>query len=75
MGLGRQEEKIQLVVNTPSGTHTRRDEIAIRSNAIMRGIPIITTEAGARATVAAIRYMRHHDWDVQPLQDYYVATC
>jgi hypothetical protein len=35
------------------------------------GIPIITTEAGARATVAAIRYMRHHDWDVQPLQDYY----
>jgi carbamoyl-phosphate synthase large subunit len=63
--------EVHLLVNTPSGTVARVDEIKIRSEAILRGIPIITTEAGARATADAIAYIREHDWDVQALQDYH----
>ncbi len=65
------EGKLGLIVNTPSGTRGRVDEVNIRSEAILRSLPIITTEAGARATVAAIRYMASHSWDVKSLQDFY----
>jgi len=64
------EHKVRLVINTPSGPVSRADEVTIRSEAILRGIPIITTESGARATVQSIRYMRDNDWDVKALQDY-----
>ncbi|MCX6998305.1 MAG: ATP-grasp domain-containing protein, partial [Kiritimatiellaeota bacterium] len=63
--------RVQMIVNTPSGPVSRVDEIRIRSEAILRSIPIVTTESGARATVACIRYMRTHDWDVHALQDYF----
>ena len=63
-------DEICLVINTPSGPVSKVDEVKIRSEAVLRSIPIVTTEAGARATVAAIRYMQHHDWDVKPLQEY-----
>ena len=66
--------RIQLLINTPSGPIARVDEVRIRSEAILRSVPIVTTESGARATVSAIRYMRDHDWDVRPLQDYFPAT-
>ncbi|MDH3346461.1 MAG: carbamoyl-phosphate synthase large subunit, partial [Kiritimatiellaceae bacterium] len=62
---------VQLLVNTPSGPVARVDEIKIRSEAILRGLPIVTTESGAKATVGAIRYIRGHDWDVQAIQDYH----
>ncbi len=66
------EGQIGLVINTPSsGSKARKDEVNIRSESILRSIPIITTEPGARATVAAIRYMKTHDWDVKALQDYF----
>ena len=65
------EGKVGLIINTPSGTRGRADEVSIRSEAILRSLPIVTTEAGARATVAAIRYMRDHCWDVKALQDYF----
>ncbi|MFH0880872.1 MAG: hypothetical protein V2A34_14245, partial [Lentisphaerota bacterium] len=57
--------------DTPSGSKARLDEVNIRAEAIHRSIPIITTEPGARATVAAIRYIRENDWDVHALQDYF----
>lgn len=61
---------IHLVINSPSSLVARADEIKIRSEAISRGIPIVTTEDGARATVGAIRYVQKHDWGVHALQDY-----
>ena len=64
------DNRICLLVNTPSDSRARLDEVSIRSEAILRSIPIVTTEAGARATVAAIRYMADHPWDVRALQDY-----
>jgi carbamoyl-phosphate synthase large subunit len=60
---------VQLLINTPSGPVSRADEVRIRSEAIWRGLPLVTTESGARATVAAIRHMRGRDWQVRALQD------
>ncbi len=62
--------EIHLVINSPSSLVARADEIKIRSEAISRGIPIVTTEDGARATVDAIRYVQTHDWGVRALQEY-----
>ena len=50
---------VDLVINTPTGTRARSDGYEIRSAAIKRGIPCITTMAGglaaARAIIAAQR--------------------
>jgi carbamoyl-phosphate synthase large subunit len=62
--------KIQLVINTPSSLVARADEIKIRTEAISRGIPIVTTQDGAHATVSAIRHVAKVGWDVRALQDY-----
>ncbi len=66
------ENGVQLVVNTPSGPVAHVDEIKIRSEAILRGLPIVTTESGARATLRAIKYVASNDWDVCPIQEYSV---
>ena len=65
------ESGVDLLVNTPSGPVARVDEIKIRSEAILRGLPIVTTESGAKATVQAIRYISENDWDVKPIQEYH----
>ena len=62
---------VQMLINTPSGPVSRVDEIKIRSEAILRGLPIVTTHSGADATVRAIRYISQNDWDVKPIQDYH----
>jgi carbamoyl-phosphate synthase large subunit len=65
------ESGVHLVVNTPSGPVARVDEIKIRSEAILRGLPIVTTESGARATAKAIRYVKSHEWNVRPIQEFH----
>jgi carbamoyl-phosphate synthase large subunit len=65
------ENRIGLIINTPGGPVALADEIRIRSEAILRGIPIVTTESGARATVACLRVIREKNWDVCALQDYF----
>ncbi len=67
-----QESRVGLIINTPSGPVSRMDEVRIRSEAILRRIPIVTTNSGAEATIRAIRYRRENDWQVCPLQDYIV---
>ncbi len=62
---------IVMVINTPSGPVARMDEVRIRSEAILRGVPIVTTEAGARATLDAIKFVRERNWEVKALQNYY----
>jgi carbamoyl-phosphate synthase large subunit len=62
---------VQMLINTPSGPVSRVDEIKIRSEAILRGLPIVTTRSGAEATVRAIRYISQHDWNVKPIQEYH----
>ncbi len=66
------DAQVHMIVNTPSGPVARVDEVKIRSETILRGIPIVTTEPGARATLAAIKHIREQNWDVRALQDYFL---
>ncbi|HEY9846635.1 MAG TPA: hypothetical protein V6D03_10605, partial [Candidatus Caenarcaniphilales bacterium] len=63
-------EKIQLILNTPSGEEAQADGRLIRRTVLAYKIPIITTIAGAKATAAAIRTLQSASLDVKALQDY-----
>lgn len=63
-------QKIQLIINTPSGEEAQTDARLIRRTALAYKIPIITTIAGAKATVAAIRSLQNTTLDVKTIQDY-----
>jgi carbamoyl-phosphate synthase large subunit len=63
--------QIQFIINTPSGEESQLDGRSIRRTALDYKLPIITTLAGARATVAAIRSLQEHPLEVKALQDYF----
>jgi carbamoyl-phosphate synthase large subunit len=63
-------EKVQLVINTPSGEEAQSDGRAIRRAALDYKVPIVTTIAGAKATAAAIRSIQSQALTVKALQDY-----
>ncbi len=60
---------IALVVNTPYGRGARSDGYEIRTAAVQRGVPCITTLAGASAAVSAIEAARRPRVAVRCLQD------
>jgi carbamoyl-phosphate synthase large subunit len=62
--------QIQFIINTPSGEESQSDGHKIRRKAIDYKLPIITTIAGARATVAALRSLKSAPLEVKALQDY-----
>ena len=51
---GIERGEVDLVINTPTGTGARADGYEIRSAAVARGIPCITTMAGGIAAARAI---------------------
>ena len=61
---------IDLVINTPVGRGTRADGWLIRTAAVQRSIPIITTTAGFSAAVEGIRFIASHELSIAPLQDW-----
>ena len=63
-------KQIQLIINTPTGEESQTDARLIRRTAIDYKLPIITTIAGAKATVAAIRSLKSEPLTVKALQDY-----
>jgi carbamoyl-phosphate synthase large subunit len=67
-------KKIQLIINTPSGEEAQTDAKLIRRTALSYKIPTITTIAGAKATVAAIRSMQSTTLDVKVIQEYCSAN-
>ncbi|HLY48865.1 MAG TPA: carbamoyl phosphate synthase large subunit, partial [Solirubrobacteraceae bacterium] len=62
---------VDLVINTPIGTGARADGYEIRSAAIARGIPCITTMAGGIAAARAISAARRGAPEVLSLQELY----
>ncbi|MGI8713731.1 MAG: carbamoyl-phosphate synthase large subunit [Solirubrobacteraceae bacterium] len=60
--------EVDLVINTPVGTGARSDGYEIRSAAIARGIPCITTMSGGVAAARAIISARRGEPDVISLQ-------
>jgi carbamoyl-phosphate synthase large subunit len=61
--------EVRLVVNTPVGTGARTDGWEIRSAAVARGIPCITTMTGAMAAARAIAAARRGRPPVISLQE------
>ncbi len=68
---GIKNGKIQLIITTPSGEESRQDGMTIRRTALNYKVPLITTIAGAKAVVAAIRSLQSGDLEVRAVQDYY----
>ncbi|MDY6897751.1 MAG: carbamoyl-phosphate synthase large subunit [Cyanobacteriota bacterium] len=62
--------QIQLIINTPSGQEAQSDGRLIRRTALSYKIPMLTTIAGAKATLAAIRSLQNTNLDVKLIQDY-----
>jgi carbamoyl-phosphate synthase large subunit len=65
---------VDLVINTPVGTGARADGYEIRSAAITRGIPCITTMAGGMAAARAIAAARRGEPDVVSLQELHAGS-
>jgi len=61
-------QRIQLVVNTPTGQEPWFDEKAIRRAAVMARIPTITTLAAARAAAEGIAALQRGEVTVHALQ-------
>jgi len=68
------EGRIDLVVNTPLGRGARSDGYEIRRAALERGVPCVTTMAGASAAVSAIEAARRPRVTVHCLQDLHSDT-
>jgi carbamoyl-phosphate synthase large subunit len=61
---------IDLVINTPVGRGTRADGWAIRTAAVQRSIPCITTTAGFSAAVDAITFLQSSPLSINSLQEW-----
>jgi carbamoyl-phosphate synthase large subunit len=69
-----EDGQVDLVVNTPVGTGARTDGYEIRTAAISRGIPCITTMAGAMAAARAISAARRGAPEVVSLQQIHASS-
>jgi len=63
--------EVDLIIDTPSGSEAKADHHLIRKEAVLRGIPIITTLSGAMAAVQGLATVRRRASRVAALQDYY----
>ncbi len=69
------DNKVHLIINTPSGKATKEDEMKIRSNAILYNVPLITTVSGAQASVNGIENLiKKPKAVVKPLQEYHKSV-
>ncbi|MEB3163815.1 MAG: carbamoyl-phosphate synthase large subunit [Prochlorothrix sp.] len=64
-------EQLQLLINSPVGQEAQLDDRSIRRTALSYKIPVVTTVAGAKATVAAIKAMQTAPLEVKAIQDYH----
>ena len=62
--------EIDLIVNTPFGTGGRLDGYEIRTAAVTRGVPCITTVQGLAATVQGIEALIKGETGVRSLQEW-----
>jgi carbamoyl-phosphate synthase large subunit len=61
--------QVDLVINTPLGSVSLLDEQGIRQAALRQSVICITTRAGARAAIEAIKAMREGALPIHALQD------
>ncbi len=65
--------EVDLVINTPWGVGPRLDGYEIRTAAVLRGIPCITTIQGAAACVQGIEALVRGDIGVRSLQEHHAG--
>jgi carbamoyl-phosphate synthase large subunit len=65
--------EVGLVINTPQGPSARMDGYEIRSAAVAREVPCITTIPGASAAVMGIEAQLRGEMSVRPLQELHAA--
>jgi carbamoyl-phosphate synthase large subunit len=68
-----EEQRCDLVINTPTGSGARTDGYEIRSASVRRGIPCITTMTGASAAVRAIAAEISGPGEIFSLQELHAA--
>ena len=61
---------VQLVINTPLGRGSRQDGFLIRTAAVSRSVPCITTIPGFKAAVAGISALQDSDFAIKSLQEW-----
>ena len=64
---------IQLIVNTPYGVGPRLDGYEIRTAAVLKGVPCITTVQGLAAAVQGIESLQRQEPGVRSLQEHAAA--
>ena len=62
--------EIALVINTPQGRGARKDGWLIRTAAVAKGIPCITTIPGFKAAIEGITALQHGSMSARSLQDW-----
>jgi carbamoyl-phosphate synthase large subunit len=62
---------VDIVINTPTGSGARVDGYEIRTAAVSRGVPCITTIQGAAAAVQGIEAMLRGDVGVRSMQEHH----
>ncbi len=65
--------EVDLILNTPFGVGARKDGYEIRTAAVARGIPCITTVQGAAACVQGIEALVRGDIGVRSLQEHHTT--
>jgi carbamoyl-phosphate synthase large subunit len=68
------DDKLDLIINIPSGKKSQNDSWIIRSTAVLYGIPCITTVQGAQAAVNGIEAVIKSDYDVKSIQEFTAKT-
>ena len=66
--------QVDLILNTPAGSHSFDDEKVIRRAAMTKNIPCITTISGARAAADGIAALRTNIAQVYSLQQLHAET-
>ncbi|MBH00211.1 MAG: carbamoyl phosphate synthase large subunit [Solibacterales bacterium] len=66
--------QVDLILNTPAGSHSFDDEKVIRRAAMTKNIPCITTISGARAAADGIAALRANIAQVYSLQQLHAET-
>jgi carbamoyl-phosphate synthase large subunit len=62
---------VQLIINTPLGQASRKDEHAIGRTAYEYRVPFITTLSAAGSAAKSIERLRHHPPGVMSIQEYH----
>ena len=62
--------EIDLIINTPVGRGTRQDGWMIRTAAVQRSVPCITTTAGFKAAVEGIKSLQREELSIRSIQSW-----